>query len=933
MQQIEACHNIVGIPQEFTIDLTGQTNPTRRAGLWKHKRVFFVTPQVLEKDISSGSCLVKQLVCLVIDEAHRATGNYSYCVAVRQLMAVPVQLRILALSATPGSKQQTIQNVIDNLQVSTLEYRDESDHDVAPYVHERTIELIQVEMGKDAVEINDLLVAVISPYVSRLGKHGVIQNRDVQTWSPHALLISRENYRQFKAENMPDTKKIEIEGVFGVLITLYHVRKLLSSHGIKPAFEMLEEKFHQGSFVRFVSRNESLIKAKLLMQQSVTHGAPSPKLSKMLDILLDHFKNNDSQSSRVIIFSNFRGSVREIMNTLAKVGDPVRATEFIGQSAAKTLKGQTQKIQQAVLEKFRSGKFNVIVATSIGEEGLDIMEVDLVICFDANISPLRMIQRMGRTGRKHEGRVVVLACKGSELNGYLRKKSKNNTIKKHMRNGGLNSFVFHSSPRMIPHVIKPEVQLVELSIKQFIHRGKKVQADQLMHSPAPLTNLTNAETEQIAKYFSCMEENLWRPSLIAFPLFQSYPSRVHNVLHSSRTGMLIDAMQHLQESSLFRGKDIVCEDGSSSNPCAGEAVSQDDMKGSQTFSELLPEKEAPEGNTSPMDTEPKLEPHGRCVKSPKVLFGSEFKSIEKVRRPQNLYVSKLLSHSSNNEISEIRCASTSKSCPDEKVFTCGLHNPDLHLEASSQSERIHLVPLSCNKSVEVDRTDGSPLSVSEGTHAVDDESNDCNYADISPRLTSFIKSGYVPESPINDFDISKSQDCASTSKLLTKLVNKLPLEGEYTKSYTCPTENISVDTVDQIERTVVDANNNLPQRCKSATSLDEPKTPMGQLSNFSSSNDWKLNSGEHFNSIEQPCKFRRLRKHGDHRKKLSLEKRGNTKTYRMLPGCDNQFRGDKKREKDCSVFIDEEAEVFPHVLDVGDDEACPAYLITRFIVS
>ncbi|GMP47824.1 hypothetical protein CsSME_00015397 [Camellia sinensis var. sinensis] len=57
MQQIEACHNIVGIPQEWTIDLTGQTSPTRRACLWKDKRVFFVTPQVLEKDIQSGESL------------------------------------------------------------------------------------------------------------------------------------------------------------------------------------------------------------------------------------------------------------------------------------------------------------------------------------------------------------------------------------------------------------------------------------------------------------------------------------------------------------------------------------------------------------------------------------------------------------------------------------------------------------------------------------------------------------------------------------------------------------------------------------------------------------------------------------------------------------------------------------------------------------
>jgi fanconi anemia group M protein len=97
----------------------------------------------------------------------------------------------------------------------------------------------------------------------------------------------------------------------------------------------------------------------------------------------------------------------------------------------KQLKGQTQKTQQTILQvsnrnscslfalvspshllyclqKFRSGVYNVLVATSIGEEGLDIIEVDLVICFDANVSPLRMIQRMGRTGRKHDGQVDIL---------------------------------------------------------------------------------------------------------------------------------------------------------------------------------------------------------------------------------------------------------------------------------------------------------------------------------------------------------------------------------------------------------------------------------------------------------------------------------------------------------------------------------------------
>lgn len=82
------------------------------------------------------------------------------------------------------------------------------------------------------------------------------------------------------------------------------------------------------------------------------------------------------------------------------------------------------------------------------------MEVDLVVCFDANVSPLRMIQRMGRTGRKHDGRVVVLACEGSELKGYMRKQANSRAIKKHMHNGGINSFSFHCSSRMVTPVGK-----------------------------------------------------------------------------------------------------------------------------------------------------------------------------------------------------------------------------------------------------------------------------------------------------------------------------------------------------------------------------------------------------------------------------------------------------------------------------------------------
>ena len=66
------------------------------------------------------------------------------------------------------------------------------------------------------------------------------------------------------------------------------------------------------------------------------------------------------------------------------------------------------------MRKFRDGGYNTLVATCVGEEGLDIGEVDLIVCFDAHKSPIRLVQRMGRTGRKRSGRIVVIVAQGKE---------------------------------------------------------------------------------------------------------------------------------------------------------------------------------------------------------------------------------------------------------------------------------------------------------------------------------------------------------------------------------------------------------------------------------------------------------------------------------------------------------------------------------------
>jgi Fanconi anemia group M protein len=121
--------------------------------------------------------------------------------------------------------------------------------------------------------------------------------------------------------------------------------------------------------------------------------------------------------SRILIFTRFRDTAVEVTETLEQLED-ARVSRFVGQSSRGLDKGFSQKKQVEVLEGFRNNEFNVLVATQVGEEGLDIPECNLVIFYDCVPSVVPYIQRKGRTGRRTPGRVVIFVAKGTHDEFY-----------------------------------------------------------------------------------------------------------------------------------------------------------------------------------------------------------------------------------------------------------------------------------------------------------------------------------------------------------------------------------------------------------------------------------------------------------------------------------------------------------------------------------
>lgn len=141
-----------------------------------------------------------------------------------------------------------------------------------------------------------------------------------------------------------------------------------------------------------------------------------PKQTRLRALATEQLKAR--ADSKVIVFTQFRDTVESIVENLNHV-DGVSAVRFVGQATRDFHDtGLRQSEQLQILNDFRSGRYNVLVTTSIGEEGLHVPDVDHVIFYETVPSEIRSIQRRGRTGRTNVGRVTVLMAEGTVDEAY-----------------------------------------------------------------------------------------------------------------------------------------------------------------------------------------------------------------------------------------------------------------------------------------------------------------------------------------------------------------------------------------------------------------------------------------------------------------------------------------------------------------------------------
>ncbi|MFY9540202.1 MAG: DEAD/DEAH box helicase [Methanosarcina flavescens] len=407
---------VMTLPEEEILAFTGSIPPAEREKLWAQGKLIVSTPQVIENDLLTKRISLENVSHITFDEAHRAVGNYAYTFIAEKYFESAKNPHVLGITASPGSSDEKISEVCQNLHVENVSVKTEKDRDVRPYVQEKEIEWLQVQLPSEMAEIRGYLEKIFDDRLGIIRGLGFSAGSGKYVSKKDLLLLQKKLQGEIRMGGDPAV--FTALSVLAEMVKVNHAVEMVETQGLETLRKYLE-KLDADASSNSASKAAKRLMDDLFMRKTLHRvkecEIEHPKLELARKIVSEQLKG--SPESRVIVFTNYRDTAELVTNALSEVPGVV-PTRFVGQASRRKDKGLTQKQQVEILNKFRAGEYNVLVATSVAEEGLDIPSTDLVLFYEPIPSEIRSIQRKGRTGRQHKGRVIVLVTKGTRDEAY-----------------------------------------------------------------------------------------------------------------------------------------------------------------------------------------------------------------------------------------------------------------------------------------------------------------------------------------------------------------------------------------------------------------------------------------------------------------------------------------------------------------------------------
>ena len=409
--------------------ITGAIKTDERVKRWEESRIISATPQTVESDLLNGRYDLSDVSLIVFDECHHAVGAYSYVYLASRYVQESNYNLILGLTASPGSDKAKIKEVCENLYIQNIVVKTEEDSDVRPYFNPVEIDWVRLKMSSELEKIKKYVDKALNVRLKALKNMGIIRTVSVGKVD---ILNARGRVQGEIARSVnPDKELFQAVSILSAVINIQHAQELIETQGIQTFNKYISRlRKKKTKAAKSLMWDDNFGRAVKLARNAEKHGWEHPKLRELTNILKKElgtddgqtklqsarFKDKDEKSSKIIVFTQYRDTLEMIHEKLEKEG--IKSAKFFGQAAKDGEKGLTQKQQKAIIKSFRMGEYDVLLSTSVAEEGIDIPAVDLVILYEPVPSEIRMIQRRGRTGRKRTGHVKVLITNGTRDEAY-----------------------------------------------------------------------------------------------------------------------------------------------------------------------------------------------------------------------------------------------------------------------------------------------------------------------------------------------------------------------------------------------------------------------------------------------------------------------------------------------------------------------------------
>ena len=410
--------------------ITGAVKTDERVKRWEESRIICATPQTIESDLLNGRYDLSSVSLVVFDECHHGVGSYSYVYLASRYVQESKFNLILGLTASPGSDKAKIKEVCQNLYIQSIVVKTEDDSDVKPYFNPVEIDWVRVKMSEELEKIKTHIDKALKVRLKALKNMGVLKTVSV---GKRDILSARAKIQgEIARTTNPDKELFRAISILSAVINIQHSQELIETQGVSTFNKYVGRLRKKNTkAAKSLMWDDNFSRAIKLANDAEKHGWEHPKLRELTKILKKELAsfdgqtklqstrftdNEDEASSKIIVFTQYRDTLEMIHQKLEKEG--IKSAKFFGQATKDGEKGLTQKQQKAIIKSFRMGEYDVLLSTSVAEEGIDIPAVDLVILYEPVPSEVRMIQRRGRTGRKRTGRVKVLITNGTRDEAY-----------------------------------------------------------------------------------------------------------------------------------------------------------------------------------------------------------------------------------------------------------------------------------------------------------------------------------------------------------------------------------------------------------------------------------------------------------------------------------------------------------------------------------